>query len=66
MIHGLIFRPTIKYGRASWVDANNLMHELEVAGMKFLRMIMFVSYRGQWENRFRNDRRPQDFNVDLV
>lgn len=39
MIHRSIFRPTLTYGSESWVDSGNLLHDLEVAAMKVLRMI---------------------------
>lgn len=66
MIHRSIFRPTIMYGSESWVDSNNLIHELEVADMKVLRMIACVSRWDQWENRITNESIREDLNVDSV
>lgn len=43
MIHRSIFTATI--GSESWVDSNNLTHELDLTDMKLLRMVMEVSRR---------------------
>ncbi|XP_031634412.1 uncharacterized protein LOC116347821, partial [Contarinia nasturtii] len=66
LIHQSIFRPTILYGSESWVDSQNLIHGLEVADMKVLRMISGVSRRDQWENRIRNERIRDDLNAVSV
>src|SRR3978361_913526 len=66
MIHWSIFRPTILYGSESWVCSRNLIHDLEGADMKVLRMISGVSRRDQWENRIRNERIREDLNVDSI
>lgn len=56
------------HGKESWVDSNDLMHDLEVADMKVLQMISGVSRRDQWQNRISNENvRVRDgLNVDSV
>ena len=66
LIHNSIYRPTIMYGSESWVDSANLIHDLEVADMKVIRMISGVSRRDQWENRISNEAIRADLNVDSV
>lgn len=50
-----IFRPTVLYGSESWIDCGYLIHDLEVADRRVLRMIEGTSRRDQWENHIRNE-----------
>ncbi|MBJ5445229.1 hypothetical protein JGG59_23660 [Salmonella enterica subsp. enterica serovar Derby] len=53
-VYNAVFRPTLFYGRESWVHSKGLVRRLEVAEMRVLRGISGENGWVQWQDRINN------------
>ena len=65
-IYKAVYRPTILFGSESWVDSGSLVHNLEVADMRVVRMISGTSRWDQWQNGISNEEIREELGIHSV